>query len=594
MINPFVVLRTDEADIAPASIEVSLREQYGQESEDLIVESLLTAWAMRTGTDLSQCRYIEIGANHPFATSSSYLLNRLHGMSGVLVEANEDLLEALRKARPQDAIAHCAVTTENVDEVDFFISNLSELSSLSRDFVETWQDGAVGIAEKRTVPARRVNNLLEEHFGATTPAFLSVDLEGLDLDILQDVDWKRWRPVVVQAEPSDHFVAKQSTAIASFMHAQGYVLVARTPVNLIFAERGALFSAPIAETSEGGGPPIPVPTAPFVVPRQNYSNMASVGIVTRTKNRTVLLRRALESVKFQTYPHWQLVIVNDGGDPEPVNDLIQAIFGDDVRVSVVHHPASVGMEAASNSGMSRLQTELAVIHDDDDSWAPDMLSVATSVLRRRNAEMPSIRGVVTRVNWVLETVTGNHIRIENVAPWNDTAPDRLREGLISLPRLSMHNLFPPIAFIFDLALARELGGFDEELPVLGDWDFHLRFCLKADIWVHPEILAFYHHRANAQGDMGNTVTNGKSKHGIYNAYLRNKMLRSAENPMAGAMILLRETGHPLQGIQDKLNHIHYDMYHNGSPNNVLKKKKKSKIGAYLSNLNRKRKQRRRS
>ncbi|WP_368859267.1 glycosyltransferase family A protein, partial [Xenorhabdus bovienii] len=62
----------------------------------------------------------------------------------------------------------------------------------------------------------------------------------------------------------------------------------------------------------------------------------SVGIVTRTKNRAVLLRRALESVKDQTYPHWQLVIVNDGGQPEPVDALVNSVFGNDKRVSVIH------------------------------------------------------------------------------------------------------------------------------------------------------------------------------------------------------------------------------------------------------------------
>ena len=42
---------------------------------------------------------------------------------------------------------------------------------------------------------------------------------------------------------------------------------------------------------------------------------ATVGIITRTKDRPVLLKRALESVVNQSYEDWHLVIVNDGGDP---------------------------------------------------------------------------------------------------------------------------------------------------------------------------------------------------------------------------------------------------------------------------------------
>jgi hypothetical protein len=182
------------------------------------------------------------------------------------------------------------------------------------------------------------------------------------------------------------------------------------------------------------------------------------------------------------------------------------------------------------------------------------------------------------VNWVLETVTANHVEVDDVAPWNDHSPDRLREGLISLPRLTRQNLFPPIAFLFDLSLARKLGGYDPELPVLGDWDFHLRYCQEADIWVHPEMLAFYHHRTNVTGDLGNTVVAGKAKHDLYNAFLRNKLLRGADSPVAAAMVLLREQG--LGAMVETVQAKHQYK---------REKRKRSKIGVYLSELNRKRK-----
>ena len=582
MKNPFVSERSNAMGIPQPDIEVTLREQYGQMAEDIIVEGLLMAWAQRTGSDLSTCRYLEIGANHPIATSASYLLYRLHGMTGVLVEANADLLDGLKSVRPADEVAYCAITSQDVSEADFYICNLSELSSMSRGFVEHWPSDDVGVADVRRVPAMRVNTLLEKHFVDSALVFLSVDCEGLDLDILRDVDWVRWRPVVIQVEPSDHFITGQSTAIVNFMHEKGYVLVARTKINMIFSDRATLLGGvPLAQGESSLS--IPVPTAPFIAPRPSYSEAVSVGIVTRTKNRTVLLRRALESVKQQSYPHWQLVVVNDGGEPGPVDELVQAVFEGDGRVSVVHHPQSVGMEAASNSGLSRLTTELAIIHDDDDSWAPEMLAVATAVLRQRNATMPSIRGLVTRVNWVQETVTANHIEIRQVRPWNDHSSDRLSEGLISLERLAKQNLYPPIAFVFDLSLARRLGGFDQNLPVLGDWDFHLKFCQRADIWVHPELLAFYHHRADVTGDMANTVVAAKAKHELYDAFLRNKLLRSHDNSNQTAMVLLQE----LRAVNEKMGHINFPTSH--SLSKKMSRKKKSRLGTFLSEINRKRK-----
>ena len=46
-----------------------------------------------------------------------------------------------------------------------------------------------------------------------------------------------------------------------------------------------------------------------------------VVVVTRTKDRPVLLRRAMESVLSQSFQDWVHVVVNDGGDPVPVDWL---------------------------------------------------------------------------------------------------------------------------------------------------------------------------------------------------------------------------------------------------------------------------------
>ncbi|PIO96373.1 glycosyltransferase family 2 protein [Pleomorphomonas carboxyditropha] len=262
---------------------------------------------------------------------------------------------------------------------------------------------------------------------------------------------------------------------------------------------------------------------------RNSQKTLSVGIVTRTKNRAVLLRRALESVRNQTFTSWQLIIVNDGGTKEPVDLLVQQMFNGDPRVRIVHHDTSRGMEAASNAGIALLNTDYAIIHDDDDSWAPEFLAVTTRVLSEKRKQYPSIRGIVSQLNAVYETVTANLIQIEDVRPWYAGEMDRLEEGFLSIQTILVRNQFPPIAFLFDLGVCKELGMFDANLPVLGDWDFHTRFVLKHDIWVHPEFLAFYHHRVTADGDMGNSVHTGNHLHALYRQMLRNKWIRDGVN-----------------------------------------------------------------
>lgn len=250
--------------------------------------------------------------------------------------------------------------------------------------------------------------------------------------------------------------------------------------------------------------------------------MLSVGIVMRTKNRAVLLKRALESVLNQTYPHWQLVVVNDGGETELVEKLLANYDSQwQGRMTVIHNSQSVGMEAASNLGLNQLDTDLAVIHDDDDSWSPDFLLRMTQVYAEQKQVFPNLGGIICHTNRVLETVEGNIVRIEKSEDFNQWA----NAGFIPLKFMLHQNQFPPICFVYELKVCKELNMYDTNLPVLGDWDFHLRFMTRKDIWVLPETLAFYHHRLTATGSLGNSVIAGLNKHHLYRIYLENKWLR---------------------------------------------------------------------
>ena len=91
-------------------------------------------------------------------------------------------------------------------------------------------------------------------------------------------------------------------------------------------------------------------------------------VVTRTKNRPVLLRRAIESVLGQTHADWIHAIVNDGGDPAPV-DLLAAEYAARYRgrLKVIHHAKSMVMQNASNAALRATESEFATVHDDDNS-----------------------------------------------------------------------------------------------------------------------------------------------------------------------------------------------------------------------------------
>ena len=75
------------------------------------------------------------------------------------------------------------------------VSNLSEISLIDRNFVLNWADGSVGEADLVEVPAFEGNQIVREYLDNEAPCFLSIDVEGMDLALLQDFDFTSYRPV---------------------------------------------------------------------------------------------------------------------------------------------------------------------------------------------------------------------------------------------------------------------------------------------------------------------------------------------------------------------------------------------------------------
>ena len=240
--NPFVYEKSLLADIKSATIPFMLEEHYGQCCEDLIVFSILRALREQGKIpDWSNFYCLEIGANHAFAGSNSYLLNKYTGIPCILVEANPKLLPDLKRARPDATIIHSAVVANDSPNVDFFVSYHNEISSLNKEFVEKWHNGHIGLEEKINVPAIRLNDLLGKYVPQEKKIILlSIDIEGMDLEIAKDLDFNVWRPVIIQMEPSDQFHKDESSKMIKTMQQNGYILLARTRVNLIFIEQSIL------------------------------------------------------------------------------------------------------------------------------------------------------------------------------------------------------------------------------------------------------------------------------------------------------------------------------------------------------------------
>lgn len=210
----------------------------------------------------------------------------------------------------------------------------------------------------------------------------------------------------------------------------------------------------------------------------------SVSVIVRTRDRTLFLPRAMRSILAQTYSRWHTVVINDGGNPGAVDSVLEpyrAALGD--RLTRIDFPVSRGMEAASNEGIRSRTDDCVVIHDDDDSWAPEFLEATVGHLERSGAA-----GVVTASMWVDEiTDSGQVVELGRTrfTPEFDA---------VNLQGICASNRFPPIAYVYRRALYDDVGPYREDLPVLGDWEFNVRALQRASIDFLPSALAHWHRR----------------------------------------------------------------------------------------------------
>jgi len=180
--------------------------------------------------------FVEVGANEPRARSQTFHLEQA-GWTGILIEPQPQLAAQLHAERKAKVFAVACSSPENAGRM-LPLHVAGPLSALDRGRMAP---GAVPDAVI-DVPVRTLDSVLEE---AQAPAgfdFLSIDVEGHELDVLRGFDTARWRPQLILLE--DH-VADLSKHRA--LRAAGYRIVRRYENNGWYVPRGSAVQATLSD-----------------------------------------------------------------------------------------------------------------------------------------------------------------------------------------------------------------------------------------------------------------------------------------------------------------------------------------------------------
>jgi glycosyltransferase involved in cell wall biosynthesis len=194
-----------------------------------------------------------------------------------------------------------------------------------------------------------------------------------------------------------------------------------------------------------------------------------VTVVVPTRDRVDPLRRALESVRRQTYRAARIIVVDDGSR-EDVGLRVEFPEAEFIRQE--HR----GVSAARNRGIGLATTRWVAFLDSDDEWRPEKLERQLSALEGE----PDYSICHTDEIW-----------IRNGRRVNPGTRHAKRGGFIFQDCLPL-CVISPSSVILDRSLLDDMGGFDETLPVCEDYDLWLRVCARYPVLFVDEPLVVKH------------------------------------------------------------------------------------------------------
>ncbi|MDH3471635.1 MAG: glycosyltransferase family 2 protein [Acidimicrobiia bacterium] len=207
-----------------------------------------------------------------------------------------------------------------------------------------------------------------------------------------------------------------------------------------------------------------------------------ISVVIPTHNRRHLVQRAIGSALSQQNVDVEVVVCDDGST-DGTAKAIEAMADPRVRVTAVEGPG--GVSAARNHGIAQARGKWVAFLDDDDLWAPGKLAAQLEAVALTGREWACAGTVVVDTD----------LRI--------LAGDKPPSAELIADSVAYRNIVPGGAsgVLVRKAVVAEVGGFDDGLRHLPDWDLWTRLAIRGlPAVVEDPVVAYVLHSGNASLD----------------------------------------------------------------------------------------------
>ncbi len=190
-----------------------------------------------------------------------------------------------------------------------------------------------------------------------------------------------------------------------------------------------------------------------------------------------IIERAVSSLRGQTLDDWELIAIDDGSTDGSFERLLQWSRQDD-RIRALRTEQNRGPAAARNEGIRYARGEMITYLDCDDEYYPDYMETVSRFQSKGDV-------LVFGYDVFDDGNPEKPIQTWDPAPYKNI--------------LFAGNVAAPLGVAHRRALALEVGGFDEELWALEDWDLWRRMARTgAEFLFLPFRSGLYHVRKSSR------------------------------------------------------------------------------------------------
>lgn len=211
----------------PGAIEA--KKSYAQEGEDMVLHSVFSDLGGRHNGF-----FIDVGALHPFRFSNTAFFYE-SGWSGINIEPTPDAIDLFNKHRTRDININCGVS-DTEGKMNFYRFDEPALNSFSKELSEERHaNSPFNIVDQISIPLLRLETILDQHLKPGQHIdFMSVDVEGLDFNVLKSNNWEKYRPDFLLVEEITGFEAVSTSEINAFLKDLGYAIITKMPRTTIY------------------------------------------------------------------------------------------------------------------------------------------------------------------------------------------------------------------------------------------------------------------------------------------------------------------------------------------------------------------------